>query len=105
MIFGVSATRHAGTLSRAEIYNYIRSLDARTRAGVIRGLVILTFLYCAARVKELHVLKAKHVQIRKDNCVYIFFEDRKNHSVLFVCCCRRVFEEKIDEWMRMEGRG
>ena len=89
MIF--SATKHAGTLSRNEIYTFIKSLDANSRLGVIKGLVILTFLFCAARVKELHELKAKHVQIRQDNCVYIYFEDRKNHRMFLVVCKSLVF--------------
>ena len=63
--FLFAATRHAGTLSRNEIYTFIKSLDWNTRLGVIKGLVIFTFLFCAARVKELHELKAKDVQIRK----------------------------------------
>ena len=87
----ISATRHAGTLSRNEIFTYIKSLDWSTRIGVLKGLVIFTFLFCAAREKELHQLKSKHVQIRQDNCVYIYFENRKNRRMFFFVCKSLVF--------------
>ena len=58
-------------------------MDPENRLDVIKAVVLLCFLYTAARCKELHELRTKNVQIRRDNCVYLHFDDRKNRSLFF----------------------